>query len=152
MMSGRTVSLLSLLLGVLCSSCQAFTVSVPHQQLRSFGVAASRFVSPLADKSSSNLDIEALVFEASSNLDIEALVAEAVDMVAEAVDMVAEAVDVAVPVPNLETETARTTETTTTTKSSVILSGIDPILTLDEQQLERDEKYMREAIKMALAA
>jgi hypothetical protein len=145
MMSGRTVSLLSLLLGVLCSSCQAFTVSVPHQQLRSFGVAASRFVSPLADKSSSNLDIEALVFEASSNLDIEALVAEAVDMVAEAVD-------VAVPVPNLETETATTTETTTTTKSSVILSGIDPILTLDEQQLERDEKYMREAIKMALAA
>jgi hypothetical protein len=73
-------------------------------------------------------------------------------MVAEAVDMVAEAVDVAVPVPNLETETATTTETTTTTKSSVILSGIDPILTLDEQQLERDEKYMREAIKMALAA
>jgi hypothetical protein len=113
-MSGSTVSLLSVLLGVLCSSStvQAFTLSVPRQQLGSFRAAESRFVPPLRDQASSNLDVESLVDKA----------------------------------------VAPSQETDTTTKSSVVLMGIDPLLTLDEKQLERDEKYMREAIKMALSA
>jgi hypothetical protein len=114
-MSGSTVSLLSVLLGVLCSSptAQAFTLSVPRQQLGSFRAAESRFVPPLRDQASSNLDIASLVDEA-----------------------------VAAPVR----------ETDATTQSSVVLMGIDPLLTLDEAQLERDEEYMRQAIQMALSA
>jgi hypothetical protein len=115
-MSGSTVSLLSVLLGVLCSSptTQAFTpLSVPRQQLGTFRAAESRFVAPLRDQA------------ASSKLDIESLVDEAVTPVLEA---------------DVETQ------------SSVVLMNIDPLLTLDEAKLERDEKYMRQAIEMALSA
>jgi predicted thioredoxin/glutaredoxin len=62
---------------------------------------------------------------ASSKLDIESLVDEAVT-------------------PVLETDVE--------TQSSVVLMNIDPLLTLDEAKLERDEKYMRQAIEMALSA
>jgi hypothetical protein len=113
-MSGSTVLLLSVLLGVLCSppTAQAFAFSVPRQQLGTFRAAESRFVAPLRD--------------ASSKLDIESLVDEAV----------------AAPTPETDVET----------KSSVVLMNIDPLLTLDEVQLDRDEEYMRQAIKMALSA
>jgi hypothetical protein len=45
-----------------------------------------------------------------------------------------------------------TQETDVETKSSVVLMNIDPLLTLDEAKLERDEEYMRQAIQMALSA
>ena len=115
-MRGRTGSLVSVLLGVLCSSptVQAFTpLSVPRQHLGSFRAAESRFVAPLRDQA------------ASSKLDIESLVDKAV---------------------------APVQETYVETKSSVVLMNIDPLLTLDEAKLERDEKYMRQAIEMALSA
>lgn len=113
-MSGSTVSLLSVVLGVLCNAptAQAFAFSVPRQQLGTFRAAESRFVAPLRDQASSKLDIESLVEEAVK--------------------------------PAQETDVD--------TKSSVVLMNIDPLLTLDEAQLERDEEYMRQAIKMALSA
>jgi hypothetical protein len=114
MMSGSTVSLISVLLGVLCSSptAKAFAFSVPRQQLGTFRAAESRFVPPLRDQASSNLDIASLVDEAVTP----------------------------------------TQETDVETMSSVVLMNIDPLLTLDEAQLERDEEYMRQAIEMALSA
>lgn len=101
---------------MLCSSptAQAFAFSVPRQQLGTFRAAESRFVPPLRDQASSNLDIAALVDEA-----------------------------VAAPAPETDI---------TTMLSSVVLMNIDPLMTLDEAQLERDEKYMRQAIQMALSA
>jgi hypothetical protein len=127
MMSGSTVSLVSVLLGVLCSSpttTQAFAFSVPRQQLGTFRAAESRFApAPLRAKKASSKA------SSTSNLDIESLVEEAV-----------------APTPISETDVD------VETKSSVMLMNIDPLLTLDEAQLERDEKYMRQAIEMALSA
>jgi hypothetical protein len=119
MMSGSTVTMLSVLLGVLCTSpsAQAFApLSVPRQQLGSFRAQ------PLGAKA-----------KASSKVDIKSLVDEA-----------------SVAAPAKKAEVVSETEDTEIL-SSVVLMGIDPLLTLDEKQLERDEKYMRQAISVALS-
>jgi hypothetical protein len=120
MMSGSTVTMLSVLLGVLCTSpsAQAFApLSVPRQQLGSFRAQ------PLGAKA-----------KASSKVDIKSLVDEA---------------SVAAPAVKKAEVVAETEDTEIL--SSVVLMGIDPLLTLDEKQLERDEKYMRQAISVALS-